>query len=278
MLLLDIAINFSIVFYVSNIFLILMTKPSLTNHSGIFHKKYFLSDHDEDELSDSSEEELTTKPEIDYTDKYKEEFEKLENEMVIYNVNLNSKSKDDQIIEKKQNLKNNILMEMTPLGNVIMYYNYDTETFNYYSDHGIPYKYLETIARRYVITYKCKPIYISMEEELKKYEEKIKQDERTKEENKQETTHKSNKVFAKFKSYNKDNNINSAKNKKDIPNSLPQKNNNGSDKPALLKENANRFSHQGKIYNFHLNKQPSKSNLSKKSNLSFAEYKKLMKK
>jgi hypothetical protein len=278
MFLLDIAVNFSIVFYISNIFLILMTKPSLTNYKDIFHKTYFLYDQDDDDYSDSSEEEFISKPEIDYTDKYKEEFEKLENEMILYNHNQDNKSIEDQIIEKKQNLKNNILMEASPLGNVIMYYNYDTETFNYYSDHSIPYKYLETIARRYVITYKCKPIFISMEEELKKYEEKLKQDEKTKEENKQDTTNKSNNVFAKFKSYNKDNNINSAKNKKDIPNSLPQKNNNESDKPVLLKENANRFSHQGKIYNFHLNKPPVKTQLYKKSNLSFAEYKKLMQK
>lgn len=113
-----------------------------------------------------------------------------------------------------------------------------------------------------------------MEDELKKYEEKIKLAEKTK----IEEPVKTNNVFAKFKSYNKDNNINSAKNTKDIPNTIPQKNNNDPDKPLLLKENANRFSHQGKIYNFHINKQPDKSQVSKKSNLSFAEYKKLMKK
>ena len=278
MLLIDIAVNFSIVFYISNIFLILMTKPSLSNYTDIFYKTYFLSDQYEDDFSDSSEEEVQSKPEIDYTDKYKEEFEKLENEIFLCNDNQDNKSIEDQIIEKKQNLKNNIIMEMSPLGNVIMYYNYDTETFYYYSDHSIPYKYLETIARRYVITYKCKPIYISMEDELKKYEEKMKQDEKIKEAKKQDSTNKPNNVFAKFKSYNKDNNINSAKNKKDIPNNLPHKNNSDSDKPVLLKENANRFSHQGKINNFHLNKQPVKTQLYKKSNLSFAEYKKLMQK
>lgn len=275
MVLLDIAFNFSVVFYLSNIFLIIFTNPSLTNYRDIFHKTYFLSDHYEDDFSD--DEEIISKKEIDYSEKYKEEFEQLVNEFIVTELDiLDNQNKEEQINQKKQKLKNNIIMEATPLGNVVMYYDYKTEAFNYYSDHSIPYKYLETIARKYVITYKCKPIFIIMEDELKKYEEKMKQHE----EIKKEETVKVNNVFAKFKSYNKDNNINSAKNTKDISNNIPQKNNktNNSDKPLLLKENANRFTHQGKLHNFSFLNKPKKEDINKKQKLSFAEYKKLMQK
>ena len=50
-------------------------------------------------------------------------------------------------------LKNNIIMEKTPLGNVVMFYNHTRTSFEYYSDSTIPYRYLETVARKYVVTY-----------------------------------------------------------------------------------------------------------------------------
>jgi len=51
---------------------------------------------------------------------------------------------------------NNILIEQTPIGNVIMFYN---SRFEFYADKTIPYRFLETVARKYVITFKCKDIY-----------------------------------------------------------------------------------------------------------------------
>jgi hypothetical protein len=75
----------------------------------------------------------------------------------------------DQKIEK---LKNCFVMEKTPLGNVIMTYNNSTSSFSYHSDNTIPYRYLETVARKFVKTFNCRPIFIIMDEELKKAEEK----------------------------------------------------------------------------------------------------------
>lgn len=55
---------------------------------------------------------------------------------------------------------NNILIEQTPIGNVIMFYNSDKTRFEFYADKTIPYRFLETVARKYVITFKCKSIYV----------------------------------------------------------------------------------------------------------------------
>ena len=36
----------------------------------------------------------------------------------------------------------------------------DTEQFDYYSNNVIPYRYLEVVARKYVLTYNCLELYI----------------------------------------------------------------------------------------------------------------------
>jgi len=43
-----------------------------------------------------------------------------------------------------------IVLESTPLGNVVMYYNESRESFEYYSTATIPYAILETIARKWI--------------------------------------------------------------------------------------------------------------------------------
>jgi hypothetical protein len=55
-------------------------------------------------------------------------------------------------------------MEMTPVGNVIMQYNLTKELFVYYSDNMVPFRYLETVARKYVCIFDCKELYIMRQE------------------------------------------------------------------------------------------------------------------
>ena len=112
-------------------------------------------------------------------------------------------------------LSNCILFENTPLGNVIMYYKFYTDeteasSFTYYCDNNIPYRILDSIAKKYCLTFKCKNIYIDINEELKKYEEKIKEKSNIIENDKNNSIIKSKKIFANFKSYN-DNNISLSK-------------------------------------------------------------------
>lgn len=57
--------------------------------------------------------------------------------------------------------KSRILLENSPRGNVLMYYNPYTHSFVYHSDEQIiPYIILEQIAKKYVVMYRCKDFFI----------------------------------------------------------------------------------------------------------------------
>lgn len=193
--------------------------------------------------------------------------------------------------QRLANLKNNFVIDMSPLGNVLMTYNSERETFDYYSDHSIPYRYLETVGRRFVKTFDCRPIYYDMEEELANYEkqqkekeEKIEKEKKEKEEEKfkkissdKDNDNKKKNVFAKFKNYNKEagtGHVNMG-----VPpktNNISITANNNSNSKILLKENANKYSYQGKISNFSILQKIPTTKINKKQALSFAEYKKIL--
>jgi len=197
------------------------------------------------------------------------------------------------IIHKRLNkLSNCYVIEKTPNGNVIMIYQKDRESFKYYSDHNIPYRYLEVVGRKYVKFFNCRPIFIDMEEELRLFEErwdkeqelkKIKEEEKKKAEeeavknNKPVETKKN--VFAKFKSYNKDagGKINMAAPPK---NSIPNKSvtETKEDEKILLKERANRYTYEGKFANFNFLQKIERKVFNKKLGLTFADFKKIQQK
>ena len=195
-----------------------------------------------------------------------------------------------QLIDKRLNkLINCYIIEKTPNGNVIMIYQKDKESFKYYSDYNIPYRYLEVVGRKYVKLFNCRPIFIDMEEELRLFEEKWEKEQemkRLKEEEdkrKAEEAAKNNKpietkknVFAKFKSYNKDagGKINMAAPPK---NSIPNKNvtETKEDEKILLKERANRYTYEGKFANFNFLQKIERKVFNKKLALSFADFKKI---
>ena len=77
---------------------------------------------------------------IDYTVKYNDKYSLLE--------------KNPLTEEVINNLSNNIVMEYTPNGNVIMFFDNDKKSFQYYSDFNIPYSYLESVSKKYCIVYK----------------------------------------------------------------------------------------------------------------------------
>lgn len=58
--------------------------------------------------------------------------------------------------------------EMTPEGKVILSYDESSNTFLYWAQKPIAYKYLEVVARKYVIVYDCKEVYVNMVKELLK--------------------------------------------------------------------------------------------------------------
>ena len=80
------------------------------------------------------------------------------------------KARKDAIVfiinERLDLLRNNFVMEKTPNGNVLLFWNNKRGTFEYYSDNTIPYRYLEPVGRKYVKMFNCRHIFVDMEEEL----------------------------------------------------------------------------------------------------------------
>jgi hypothetical protein len=194
------------------------------------------------------------------------------------------------IIDKRLNkLTNCYVIEKTPNGNVIMIYQKDRESFKYYSDYNIPYRYLEVVGRKYVKLFNCRPIFVDMEEELKLFEEKWDKEQevkKMKEEEEKQKVDKNNKpievrknVFAKFKSYNKDagGKISMAAPPK---NSIPSKSltENKENEKILLKERANRYTYEGKFANFNFLQKIERKVFNKKLGLSFADFKRIQQK
>jgi len=199
------------------------------------------------------------------------------------------------IINKRlEKLHNCFVMEKTPIGNVLMIYDKSKETFKYYSDCTIPYRYLEVVGRKYVKLFSCRPIFVDMDEELRLFEEKwekeqelkkLKEEEEKKkgdlltaQSNSSNTDTKKKNVFAKFKSYNKDagGKISmAAPPKNNIPNK--QINDIKENEKILLKERANRYTYEGKFANFNFLQKIERKVFNKRLGLSFADFKKLKK-
>jgi hypothetical protein len=191
-----------------------------------------------------------------------------------------------------EKLQHSYIMEKTPQGNVLMMYDKDRESFKYYSDSTIPYRYLEVVARKYVKCFNCRPIFIDMEEELKLFDEKwtkeyeLKKAKEAEEKLKAEEAAKNNKpieqkknVFAKFKSYNKDAGCKismAAPPKNSIPNKNKFETKEG--EKTLLKERANRYTYEGKFANFNFLQKIERKVFNKKLGISFADFKKINKK
>jgi len=231
-----------------------------------------------------------------YEDKYWDKFINMENKYS-FEEEKEKKEENNVLQEEKINinldkLMNNFIIEKTPLGNVIMFYNNKRKTFDYYSDNTIPYRYLETVSRKYVTTYSCKPLYVIMNDELKKYENKLLEKQKLKEEKERKIKEENEKnqnqnqnqnitekksVFAKFKSYNKEAGTGRVNTGVPPKNSIPNMkiDNEDKNKIILLKEIANNYSYQGKIGNFSVLKKISRKIVDKKYAMTFADFKKM---
>ena len=197
--------------------------------------------------------------------------------------------------EKLDSLLNSFVMENTPQGNVVMVWDNKRSTFSYYADHLIPYRFLEVVGRKYVMMNDCKKLFVNMDEEIKAAEKKLEEKKHTKELLKQEQQQKLDEsentntvvskekpkkdVFAKLKSYNRDNSIKSATVALDSkkPSNVPKNTavNTKVEEDIILKENANRYSYQGRMVNFSFLKKVDRKTVDKTYAMSFAEFKKM---
>lgn len=202
---------------------------------------YVYSDSDTDSDTDDLEP-------VRYEDKYLLELEQLE-----------------EVPVDIDNLLNCFVIETTPIGNVLMNYNHKKETFDYFSDMSIPYRYLLVVCRKYVKQFNCVSLYVKSE---------IKELANNESEKKSLDTEmqKKKNVFAKFKNYNVDSKVPLAgpgPPKNSIPQPAQQTG------PVLLKDKINRFSYQGKFNNFSILKKVDRKLVDKKLVMSFADFKKL---
>jgi len=102
------------------------------------------------------------------------------------------------------------LRETTPRGEIVMYFDVEKKSFNYYSNSkNIPYSTLDAVARKYVCLHKDPSIYIDIRDELQKGREKLLKKnkdnilkiERNKDNNNGTISSAKKSLFAAFKNY-----------------------------------------------------------------------------
>jgi len=181
--------------------------------------------------------------------------------IIMTNDEMRLKSRENIINKKLDKCMNLYVVECTPLGNVCMRYNNDKKSFEYFSNNTIPYRYLESVGRKYVTTYWCKPIFVNIEEEIKKAEEKNKEKKEKEDKNKKNNPRK---IFAQLKSY-----------KETQKNNKTHEQRRDAKEKQLVKENANRYTWEGRLTNFCPLKQIDKKILDKKLSMTYADFKKI---
>lgn len=210
-------------------------------------------------------------------------------QMKIIDDEIQINARDIVINNKLEKLINNYVLEFTPLGNIYMRYNNSKKSFEYFSNSTIPYRYLEPVGRKYVMTYWCKPLFVDIEEELKiaeiKFDEEKKKKEDDIERRKDEINHNPKNVLAKLKNYNKDtinqNNIKPHMKNRTTNNILPPQikanlpNVNQHSEKQLLKEKSNRYTWEGRLTNFSPLKKIDRKIVNKKLEMTFADFKKM---
>lgn len=210
---------------------------------GLSVSSYFLFNHF---FKKYKEKKIEEKKEEPYENKYYDKFELLEC----------IELEEDYV----KGLKKNIIIEKTPKGNVLMYYDFEKESFIYYCDtKDISYLHLETIARKYAIQYNCKKIVVDIKKELEEAKK-----EKPKEEIVSNKINDKEKLFASFKNYNR-------------------KGTGGAktiNKKFIIRQNANRYSYRGKLneYNYLQSEYYKKEKKDNTEILDFASFKRLQEK
>ena len=230
--------NLSIFIFVSTIYLYGIYYVSCCS-SRYYRNLYDFRDEDEDDTDTNDN--TDTKKEIAYQMKWFEEFDEMGDTGDTGDTGDDEQQEGEELTEEfVNNLSLNTITETTPRGDVLMYYSSKLGTFVYHSHtKEIPYNYLETVARKYVIEYNCKKLYIDIRKEYEKGVQKYKEIKAKEEEEKNAADggvddtkeNKKKQIFANFKTYNRKGEVH----------------NKQKDKIYILKEQANRYSYRGKI-------------------------------
>ena len=168
-----------------------------------------------------------------------------------YNSNIQQefydKEKYNTIVESKDNYlekswKQRVLIENTPQGNIIMFFDAYKLAFSYYADAVIPYNILNIVAMKYVFTFFCRDFFLDKSIIPFRYSTPLLHVH----EIEKDTQKKQNKIdvskgpFAKFKNYTKEEKTTKEKQKKETDD----------ESPPVKNYIKNKFIHLGKLYNF----------------------------
>ena len=140
-------------------------------------------------------------------DDFPDDFKDYEAYEDCYDNEFNELESHELTTEEIELLKKKHATTKTPKGTIIMYYNFETETFCYYCENkkAIPYSYLETVAKLFILENDCKILFkeddVTEENNSKK---EISSNKRQKLSNqKQENIEEEENIFANLKNYNK---------------------------------------------------------------------------
>ena len=171
--------------------------------------------------------------------------------------------------DKDSDFKNCIVLSNTPKGMVYMRYCKEDEGFEYWADKNIDYKYLETVARKYVTVFSCRDLYIdrfsllrekvqNLKEQIEENKKKAEEEDEEEEESKEEET---DDVFASFKSYNQSTQDKVQQEKTELT------------RNDIVCDEANKYLHRGKIKEAAFGKKKEKVSKSTTSSMSFSSWK-----
>ena len=197
----------------------------------------------------------------------------------------------ETILDKR--LVNSFIMDATPVGNVILRYNATKTTFEYFSDKTVPRRFLETLARKYVVAFHCPHLYVDTEAEIAKSEDAVKNAVKnavytssdiiiTASLDKDSVKAKSKQIFAKLKPYNAKPSGRSATTAKSImamkgrskestsPFQFKLKNGDETKESKVMLDQSNSFTYMDRLSGFN----PLQNKVvDKKASMTFAEYK-----
>lgn len=247
----------------------------LSDPLGTLIFSYYEVDYEEDEddaTDDYMEEklnELKTRLKIEY-DEELQKLEELQNEKITRSNNELLENAQALLIEKKKgDLINSFILEYTPLGNVYMRYNTNKDSFEYFCNNSMPYRFLEPIGRKYVTTFFCKPIFVDIEEELKKAKERPEIS---------VISNSNSTIYSQIKMMSADSKMMQQRKEKSF--TLPpqiQKNikqlHGTTTEKLVVKENANRYTWEGRLSNIALLKTVDRKLVDKNYGLTFADFK-----
>lgn len=152
--------------------------------------------------------------------------------------------------EDLENIEDNIMLENTPDGSIIMRYSNDEEGFEYWADKQMEFDILKSAARKYCKLFCCVNLYIDGHKEYLKQKEKFDKELEEEQEGKENSEEEEDEVFLKPKTQ-------SIKNAKKME----------------IEWKENKFCYKGKVKESPLNQK--KKPKEEKKQFSFADFKKM---